>query len=125
MVFSRGLGCEHAISSVAHQEVIIQPNQIFLFVWIAWVSVGSQRPSGRAARQSVPPQLKRGSTVPSLLLEPCSLLPGRGERWAKARGMVELASDAEIWNKAGIAAHKAVGFRETFRDVLFLKKLRR
>jgi aminoglycoside 6'-N-acetyltransferase I len=48
-----------------------------------------------------------------------------GERWAKARGMVELASDAEIWNKAGIAAHKAVGFHETFRDVLFLKKLRR
>ena len=46
-------------------------------------------------------------------------------RWARARGMVELASDAELWNKHAIAAHRAVGFRETFREVLFLKKLRR
>jgi hypothetical protein len=32
--------------------------------------------------------------------------------------MVELASDAELWNKAGIAAHLAVGFRESERLVL-------
>ena len=53
----------------------------------------------------------------------CKLIAA-GERWAKARGMVELASDTELWNKAGAAAHKAVGFRETERLVLFLKKLR-
>jgi len=46
------------------------------------------------------------------------------ERWAQARGMVELASDTELWNKAGAAAHRAVGFREVERLVLFLKKLR-
>ena len=46
-------------------------------------------------------------------------------RWARARGMVELASDAELWNKHAIAAHRAVGFREAFRVVQFLKKLRR
>jgi len=46
-------------------------------------------------------------------------------RWAKARGMIELASDSELWNEPAHAAHQAVGFRETERLVLFLKKLRR
>lgn len=45
-------------------------------------------------------------------------------RWARARGMIELASDAELWNRPAIAAHKGVGFRETFRSVQFLKRLR-
>ena len=52
-------------------------------------------------------------------------LVAAGERWAKARGMIELASDSELWNKPAHAAHKAVGFRETERLVLFLKRLRR
>jgi aminoglycoside 6'-N-acetyltransferase I len=52
-------------------------------------------------------------------------LVAAGERWAKARGMIELASDSELWNKSAHAAHQAVGFRETERLVLFLKKLRR
>jgi aminoglycoside 6'-N-acetyltransferase I len=51
-------------------------------------------------------------------------LVAAGGRWAKARGMIELASDAELWNKGAIAAHKGVGFRETFRSVLFIKRLR-
>jgi aminoglycoside 6'-N-acetyltransferase I len=45
-------------------------------------------------------------------------------RWARERGMVELASDAELWNHIGIAAHRAAGFRETFRVVQFLKRVR-
>jgi aminoglycoside 6'-N-acetyltransferase I len=45
-------------------------------------------------------------------------------RWAKARGMIELASDAELWNEPAHAAHRAVGFREVERLVLYLKKLR-
>lgn len=45
-------------------------------------------------------------------------------RWARTRGAVELASDAEQWNKKAIAAHRAVGFRETFRVVQFLKRVR-
>jgi aminoglycoside 6'-N-acetyltransferase I len=53
----------------------------------------------------------------------CKLIAA-AEHWAKARGMVELASDTELWNKAGAAAHKAVGFREVERLVLFLKRLR-
>ncbi|MBI2518449.1 MAG: GNAT family N-acetyltransferase [Opitutae bacterium] len=47
------------------------------------------------------------------------------EHWTAARGLTELASDSESHNPAGIAAHRAVGFRETFRGVLFLKKIRR
>lgn len=47
------------------------------------------------------------------------------ERWARERGMVELASDTELGNRVGIAAHRAVGFRETFRVVQFLKRVRR
>lgn len=52
-------------------------------------------------------------------------LVAAGERWAKARGMVELASDSELWNIPAQAAHRACGFREVERCVLFLKKLRR
>jgi aminoglycoside 6'-N-acetyltransferase I len=44
-------------------------------------------------------------------------------RWARARKMVELASDAELWNKGAIAAHRAVGFRETFRVVQYVKRI--
>jgi len=47
------------------------------------------------------------------------------ETWAVERGMVELASDAELENEDSIAAHKALGFRETFRVVQFLKPVRR
>jgi len=47
------------------------------------------------------------------------------ERWARARGMVELASDAELDNTVAIAAHRVAGFRETFRVVQFLKRLRK
>jgi aminoglycoside 6'-N-acetyltransferase I len=44
--------------------------------------------------------------------------------WAAERGMIELASDAELWNTDAIAAHRRVGFREVERLVLFLKPVR-
>ncbi len=47
------------------------------------------------------------------------------EAWTAARGLTELGSDAELPNHEGIAAHRACGFRETFRLVLFLKKVKR
>lgn len=47
------------------------------------------------------------------------------EAWTAARGLTELASDAELANPGGIAAHQACGFRETFRVVQFLKKVKR
>lgn len=51
-------------------------------------------------------------------------LVSAAEAWAKERGMIELASDAELENRDSIAAHAALGFRETFRVVQFLKRLR-
>jgi aminoglycoside 6'-N-acetyltransferase I len=47
------------------------------------------------------------------------------EAWTAARGLTELGSDAELANPAGIAAHQACGFRETFRVAMFLKRARR
>ena len=44
------------------------------------------------------------------------------ERWDTARGLTEIASDAEIENLGSIQAHKALGFAETFRVVQFLKQ---
>ncbi len=45
----------------------------------------------------------------------------RAEGWAQERNLIELASDAEIWNEASIEAHGKLGFKETFRLVHFLK----
>ena len=45
------------------------------------------------------------------------------EGWATARGLSEIASDAEIMNPDSVKAHQALGFRETFRLVHFLKSL--
>ncbi len=45
------------------------------------------------------------------------------ERWARAQGYTELASDTELDNTAGILVHKKLGFVETERIVCFLKKL--
>ena len=50
-------------------------------------------------------------------------LVAAGERWARDRGLTELASDAELHEDEAIAAHRALGFRETFRTVGFLKSL--
>lgn len=45
------------------------------------------------------------------------------ERWARAAGYAELASDAAVDNAASIEAHRALGFDITDRIVCFLKKL--
>lgn len=45
------------------------------------------------------------------------------ERWARARGLTELGSDANIDNRASEAAHRALGFAVTSRIVTFRKPL--
>ncbi|MCK5941377.1 MAG: GNAT family N-acetyltransferase [Planctomycetes bacterium] len=45
------------------------------------------------------------------------------ESWARSRGLRELASDSDLGNQGSIAAHAALGFRETFRIVQFLKRV--
>jgi len=46
-----------------------------------------------------------------------------GEAWALARGCIELASDADLENRASHAMHIALGFDETERVVYFCKRL--
>lgn len=48
-----------------------------------------------------------------------------GERWAAGQGCKEFGSDTEIDNKKSIAFHKAIGFRITDRQVVFIKKINR
>lgn len=43
--------------------------------------------------------------------------------WARARGVTELASDADIDNSASITMHGALGFEETERVVYFRKPI--
>jgi len=50
-------------------------------------------------------------------------LVAAAERWARAAGFTELASDASIDNAASIASHRALGFEITDRIVCFLKRL--
>ena len=47
----------------------------------------------------------------------------QAEDWARSHGLTELASDAEFLNDDSIRAHHALGFRETFRLVHFVKSL--
>jgi aminoglycoside 6'-N-acetyltransferase I len=51
-------------------------------------------------------------------------LMARAEEWVMGCGLTEIASDAEIENEGSIRAHHALGFRETFRSVHFLKQLK-
>lgn len=46
-----------------------------------------------------------------------------GEEWARGQGMTRMGSDVELHNIISIEAHKALGFRETYRLVHFLKRL--
>lgn len=46
------------------------------------------------------------------------------EAWALRRGLTEMASDTGLENNVSIAAHRALGFEEVERAVLFKKPLR-
>ena len=47
----------------------------------------------------------------------------KAEQWTVSCGLTELASDVELENEGSISAHHALGFRETFRLVHFIKRL--
>jgi aminoglycoside 6'-N-acetyltransferase I len=49
----------------------------------------------------------------------------RAEEWVISRGLTELASDVELDNERSIDAHRALGFRETFRLVHFIKQVKK
>ncbi len=58
----------------------------------------------------------RGAGIGRRLLE-------ASQDWAAARGLKELASDAELDNRDSIQAHLSCGFRETCRAVHFVKPI--
>lgn len=50
-------------------------------------------------------------------------LVNAAEEWAKALGLTEMASDADISNELSHNAHRALGYTETQRIVCFRKSL--
>lgn len=47
----------------------------------------------------------------------------RAESWSASKGCREFGSDAKLDDSASIAFHTSVGFRETERQVVFLKTI--
>jgi aminoglycoside 6'-N-acetyltransferase I len=45
------------------------------------------------------------------------------ERWARSRGCTEMGSDADLGNEVSSGAHRALGYAEVARLVLFSKRL--
>jgi aminoglycoside 6'-N-acetyltransferase I len=50
-------------------------------------------------------------------------LIGKGEEWAREKGLKQIASDTELVNSASINFHMQMGFKETGRIVCFIKGL--
>jgi aminoglycoside 6'-N-acetyltransferase I len=50
-------------------------------------------------------------------------LVARAEAWARERGYTEIASDTEVERAHSIRAHRALGFEEVERIVVFRKAL--
>jgi aminoglycoside 6'-N-acetyltransferase I len=45
------------------------------------------------------------------------------ERWAQQKGCVEMGSDTRLDDTQSISFHEALGFRETDRQIVFLKSI--
>jgi aminoglycoside 6'-N-acetyltransferase I len=50
-------------------------------------------------------------------------LVSSAERWARGKGCIEMASDAEVGNETSITAHNRLGYEETSRLVHLRKDL--
>jgi aminoglycoside 6'-N-acetyltransferase I len=63
----------------------------------------------------VDPDLRRRGVGASLI--------AAAEDWARSLGVTEMASDSELGNEEGQAAHHALGYQEVERTVCFRKQL--
>ncbi len=80
-----------------------------------WAEGCETRPVGYLEAWYVAPHRRRSGVGAALL--------AAAERWARARGCAELGSDTELANELSQRAHRALGFREVVRLVLFSKRL--
>ena len=97
----------------------------------ACVAYAGQTPVGLAEASSRSDYVNGTSTSPVAFLEGLYVVPTyrrRGvatslvtevRRWARSRGLTELASDSPLDNTVSHAVHRALGFAETERVVYF------
>ena len=81
-----------------------------------WAEGCAARPVGYLEGWYVEPSHRRGG-IGRRLVE-------AAERWVLDRGCAEIGSDADLGNPASHRAHRALGFREVGREVLFAKQLK-
>ncbi len=80
-----------------------------------WAEGCETHPVGYLEAWYVEPELRRSGLGRELV--------AAGEGWARTRGCTEFASDAEVWNAVSHAAHRALGFEEVVRVVLYRKSI--
>ena len=101
--------------------VAVSPeDELVGFVEVAlrdWAEGCTTRPVGYLEAWYVDPGHRR-SGLGRRLLE-------AAERWGLLRGCTEMGSDAELENEISARAHRALGYAEVVRLVLFSKKLER
>lgn len=82
-----------------------------------WAEGCTTRPVGYIEAWYVEPDHRRSGLGRRLM--------DAAERWVSARGCREMGSDAELQNEVSHAAHRALGYAEVARLVLFSKELPR
>lgn len=80
-----------------------------------WAEGCGTRPVGYIEAWYVNPEQRRAGLGGHLMRT--------AERWVLSRGCTEIGSDAELQNEVSHQAHRAVGFVEVTRLVLFAKRL--
>jgi len=82
-----------------------------------WAEGCATRPVGYIEAWYVEPEHRRSGVGRRLM--------DAAERWVLSRGCTEIGSDAELSNEISGRAHRALGYAEVARLVLFSKNLRR
>jgi aminoglycoside 6'-N-acetyltransferase I len=112
---------EEILSSSGHSVVLVAasgPQELAGFVEVAirdWAEGCNTRPVGYIEAWYVEPRFRRSGLGRRLL--------DAAEAWVLSRGCTEVGSDAELHNPVSHAAHRALGYVEVVRLVLFSKKL--